>query len=188
MGWTVENVPLESLSGRDWLRSLAWASVALIAPVACAAAAASGMAVPSFAAMLGRSVQRPRQPLALTLGTLLIVLAVLAVQAALGLDFDPRYRDFPFAPLSGAAFPFVALSVLRRLEMRASKPDAAELVSIKTEAVAYPPAEVATAAMLGLSAIYIVFNESFANWQALWFCAASTALAVTLVRVRDAPG
>ncbi len=25
--------------------------------------------------------------------------------------------------------------------------------------------------MLVLSAIYIVFNEGFANWQSLWFCA-----------------
>ena len=33
---------------------------------------------------------------------------VLAVQAALGLVFDPRYRDFPFAPLTGAAVPLLA--------------------------------------------------------------------------------
>ena len=47
---------------------------------------------------------RPRRSLALLLGAALIVLAVLSVQAALGLVFDPRYRDFPFAPLTGAAF------------------------------------------------------------------------------------
>jgi hypothetical protein len=53
----------------------------------------------------------------------------------------------------------------------------------------YPAtAELATAAVLGLSTIYIVFNETIANWQALWFCAGLIALAVTLVRVRDAPG
>jgi glucan 1,3-beta-glucosidase len=42
-------------------------------------------------------------------------------------------------------------------------------------------AETVAAATLALSAIYIVFNESFANWQALWFCAGLLALAVTLL-------
>ncbi len=171
IGWTLENIPLESLSGGDWLRSLAWALVALAAPVACAAAVASGVALPSFAAMLGRNAYRSHPPLTLVLGTLLLVLAVLAMQAALGLCFDPRYRDFPFAPLTGGAFPFLLVSVLRR-----------------DPKGPHPTAEVATAAVLGLSTIYIVFNETFANWQALWFCAGLAALGLTLARVRDAPG
>jgi glucan 1,3-beta-glucosidase len=108
----------------------------------------------------------------LVLGALLIGLAVLAMQAALGLDFDPRYRDFPFTPLTGGAFPLLLVSVLQR-DPKRRHPAAAEL---------------AAAAVLGLSAIYIVFNETIANWQALWFCAGLIALAVTLVRVRDAPG
>jgi glucan 1,3-beta-glucosidase len=172
IGWMVENVPLESLTRGDWLRSLAWALAALIAPVAGAAAAISGTEVPRFAALLGRRADRPREPLALMLGTLLLALAVLAMQAALGLDFDPRYRDFPFAPLTGGAFPLLLVSVLHR-DPKRRYPAAAEL---------------AAAAVLGLSAIYIVFNETIANWQALWFCAGLIALAVTLVRVRDAPG
>jgi len=124
----------------------------------------------------------------------LIVLAVLAMQAALGLDFDPRYRDFPFAPLTGGVFPFLALALLRRLETRAGRPGVAKLVSIETEPLAHSAAkgasaaEVASAAMLGLSAVYITFNESIANWQALWFCAGLLALASTLGRGRAAPG
>jgi exo-beta-1,3-glucanase (GH17 family) len=176
IGWTVENIPLESLTGGDWLRSLAWAAVALLAPVACAAAAVSGKTTPSFALMLGRNADRPRRPLSLLLGALLIVLAVLAMQAALGLVFDPRYRDFPFAPLTGGAFPFLLVAA-RRLFVAPPDPKRS-----------YPVAEVAAAAMLGLSAIYIVFNETIANWQALWFCAGLIALAVTLVRAPDAPG
>jgi len=171
IGWTLENIPLESLNAGDWLRSLAWALLALLAPVAGAAAAASGTTMPSFAAMLGRKPDRPRGPLVLVLGTLLIGLAVLAMQAALGLDFDPRYRDFPFAPLTGGAFPLLLVSLLRRERRRR-----------------YPAAELAATTVLGLSAIYIVFNETIANWQALWFCAGLIALAVTLVQVRDAPG
>jgi exo-beta-1,3-glucanase (GH17 family) len=171
IGWTVENIPIESLTAGDWLRSLAWAAVAALAPVAGAAALASGTTVPSFARMLGSPDSRPRQPLALLLGALLIALAVLALQAALGLDFDPRYRDFPFAPLTGAALPFLMISVL------AARPKGRR-----------PAAEAAAAAILALSAIYILVNETLANWQALWFCAGLAALAVTLARARDAPG
>jgi hypothetical protein len=40
--------------------------------------------------------------------------------------------------------------------------------------------------LLALSVPYIVLNESFANWQSLWLCAALAALAVSLVQVRDA--
>jgi hypothetical protein len=43
-----------------------------------------------------------------------------------------------------------------------------------------------TALLLALSVPYIVINESLANWQALWLCAALLALAVTLFQVRDA--
>jgi exo-beta-1,3-glucanase (GH17 family) len=185
IGWTVENIPLESLRGSDWLRSVAWALVALIAPMACAAAAASGTVVPSFACLLGRRADRPLRPLTLLLGTLLIVLAVLAMQAALGLDFDPRYRDFPFAPLTGGAFPFLALYVLR---VASHETEDVASARAKSQRGPRPAAEVATAAVLGLSAVYIVFNETIANWQALWFCAGLIALAVTLVRVRDVPG
>src|ERR1019366_7785420 len=159
-----------------WRRSLAWALAALAAPVACAAAVASGVTVPSFACVLGRNAYRSPPPLTLVLGALLIVLAVLAMQAGLGLDFDPRYRDFPFAPLTGGVFPFLLVSVLRR-DSKSPRPESPR-----------PTAEVVTAAMLGLSAIYIIFNETLANWQALWFCAGVAALALTLVRVRDAPG
>ena len=44
------------------------------------------------------------------------------------------------------------------------------------------------AATLALSGLYIVFNETFVNWQSLWFCAALFALAFTLLPERDAPG
>src|SRR5205823_6173633 len=55
VGWTIANVPLESLTIGDWLRSFAWAAVAVLAPVAGALALATGAQAPSFAAMLGRA-------------------------------------------------------------------------------------------------------------------------------------
>jgi hypothetical protein len=34
---------------------------------------------------------------------------------------------------------------------------------------------------------YIAINESFANWQAVWFCAGVIVLGVILLRARDVP-
>lgn len=49
-------------------------------------------------------------------------------------------------------------------------------------------AETVAASVLALSAGYIAFNETFANWQAIWLCAGFLGLAVILLRARDAPG
>ncbi|MBV8320816.1 MAG: beta-(1-6) glucans synthase [Hyphomicrobiales bacterium] len=180
IGWTAANVPLESLTLGDWVRSLAWAAVALMSPVAAAAALASGASAPSLARILGRAAQRPGDVATLSLGILLIALAVLSVQAALGLVFDPRYRDFPFAPLTAATIPL--------LLARKAKP------AIKGTALARwkryvqaPAAETAVAVTLAASAVYIVCNESFANWQAVWFSGALLALAFTLLQAQDGP-
>ena len=40
------------------------------------------------------------------LGVTLIVTTVIATQTALGLVFDARWRDFPFAALTMAVVPF----------------------------------------------------------------------------------
>ena len=84
--------------------------------------------------------------------------------------FDPRYRDIPFAPLTAAAVPFLAL-----------------LFFAPRPAGSRGMAETVAAAVLALSAGYILFNEGFANWQSVWFCAGLAVLAVILVRGRDAP-
>ena len=173
VGWTIENVPLESLTIGDWARSLAWAAVALASPIVGAAAIACGARTPSLAVALGRRAVRPRDPLVLALGGLLVVLAVLAVQAALGLVFDARYRDFPFAPLTGAVIPFYLLKGY------------SETWKLRFKA---PAAETAFAATLAAAAVYIALNESLANWQALWFAGGLVVLALTLLRAPDAPG
>jgi glucan 1,3-beta-glucosidase len=181
IGWTIANVPLESLTVGDWLRSLAWAAVALAAPLIGAAALASGTAAPTITQILGRATQRPRDIVVLALGIVLIVLAVLSVQAALGLVFDPRYRDFPFAPLTAATVSL--LLVTKRKPVIKGK-----ALARWKQRLQGPAAESAVAATLAASAIYIVCNESFANWQAVWFSAALLALAFTLLQAQDAPG
>jgi hypothetical protein len=141
----------------------------------------SGTTAPTFAHVLGRAAQRPRDPVALGLGVLRIALAVLAVQAALGLVFDPRYRDFLFAPLTAATVPLL-------LATRGKPAMKGKLLERWKRRLQAPAAETAVAATLTVSAIYIVGNESFANWQAVWFAAALLALAFTLLQVQDAPG
>jgi hypothetical protein len=72
--------------------------------------------------------------------------------------------------LTAAAVPFLLLSLLPR------------------PAGARARAEAAAAGVLALCAIFIVWNETFANWQALWFAAVLALLAFSLLRARVAPG
>ena len=169
VGWVIENVALESLGAGGWTRSTVMAALAILAPVGAAMALMRRLKVPSFAQILDRSADRPRDPLAFALGFGLAVLSVVALESALGLVFDPRYRDFPFAPLSAAALPFVILS------MAGGRPEGERGL-----------AETVMAAALGASAAYVATNEGFANWQSLWLCAVFLAVALTLLRARDA--
>jgi len=170
LGWTIERVPIDGFGAGGWLRSLAFALTAAAAPVVCAAALAAGRTRPTFAAVMRRSGDG-REALATALGLCMIALTLLSVQTALGLVFDPRYRDIPFAPQSAAVVPFLVLTIStpRPFGRRAK-------------------AETLAAAVLALSAGYVVFNETFANWQAVWLAAGLLALAVILLRARDAPG
>jgi glucan 1,3-beta-glucosidase len=169
VGWTVEAVPVDSYTGGTWLRSLAFALTAAAAPILCAIACAAGRSRPTFAAILSRSGQA-RDGLGIALGVIFIALVLLSVETALGLVFDPRYRDIPFAPQSAgvAAFLVLMLSTARPAGRRAA-------------------AETVAAAVLTLSAGYIAINETFANWQAIWLCGGFLVLALILARARDAP-
>src|SRR5262249_12146169 len=110
----------------------------------------------------------------------LIALAVLSVQAALGLVFDPRYRDFPFAPITAATVPLLLATK--------GKPAAkGKLVARWKRRLQAPAAETAVAATLGGSAVYIGCNEGFAHWPAVWFSAALLVLAFTLLQAQDGP-
>jgi glucan 1,3-beta-glucosidase len=171
IGWTVANVRVESLGAGGWAVSIAWAAVAFGTPIACAAGLIRSIPAASFGRVLGSPQERSRDRVALLTGALLVCLSVLALRVALMLVFDPRYVDFPFAPLLGAAVPFLVLAIL-----------------VTPGKGVRPAAEKLAAGILAGSAIYILLNESIANWQALLLCAGLAMLAVTLVRVRVAPG
>ena len=169
IGWTIEKLPIESLGVAGWGRSLALAAVALLAPVVLSVAIMRKSLVPSFAQLLGPKERRVSEPLGRTAGALLIAVMMLAFLIALGLVFDPRYRDFPFAPLTAAVLPFVVHGFL------VGRAKGARCV-----------AEMSATGVLALSVVYIVFNETFANWQSLWVCVVLAALAFTLAQARAA--
>ena len=165
VGWAIANIPVESFGVGGWARSLALLAVVLVAPLAGTAALVRGIAVPPFA-RLGRPDERPSGLTASVLGTGLAILTVLAIQVALGLVFDPRYRDFPFVPLTAATTPYAMLAIVSAHRGQ-PWPSAAETIAAIT---------------LALSAIYIALNETMANWQAVWLSA--VLLVLVLARLR----
>ena len=168
-GWMLERIPIDSFSPGTWLRSIAFAATAAIAPAACAAAIAAGRAQPAFAALLGAR-RGMRDAIRIVVVGSLIALTLLSIETALVLVFDPRYRDLPFAPQSAATIGFLALAL-----------------STPRPAGKRAAAETLAAVLLAVSAVYIAINETVANWQALWLCAGFVGLAIILSRARDAP-
>jgi glucan 1,3-beta-glucosidase len=166
IGWTAENALLESLGPVGWAMSSLMAGLAILCPPVAAIALMRGVARPPFAALLG-GASPPDGRLAHTAGVLLLALSVVAVAIALGLTFDPRYRDFPFAPLTAATVPWLVLAVWQPQPSRGA-------------------AETVAAAVLLPATLFVVWNEGFANWQSLWVCAVFLALSVTLFGVPGA--
>ena len=168
--WAMENVIIESFGPGGFVRGSAFMAAALAAPVAAAMALSLKQPIPLFAQVLGGAGERPRGFIARLSGVVLVAATVLTVQTALGLVFDPRYHDFPYAQLSASVVPFAITIMLGAA--RGGRRGRAETVA---------------AATLAGCACYIVLNEGFANWQALWYGALLMVLAVTLDRQRDQP-
>jgi glucan 1,3-beta-glucosidase len=161
-GLTIESVLIETYDASSWFRAVAMLSLALAAPICSAASIMRKGYIATFPSVVNRSALR-RGAIENSCGTVLLLVSVLAVQIALPLVFDPRYRDFPAAPLTCAVIPFVVHALFgNRCNVT-------------------PNAEMATAAVLAASAIVIVVNETFANWQAVWLSLVFLALAATLV-------
>lgn len=171
IGWAVENAPLESLGVAGWVRSLAMLAVAVASPLVMSAAIRRRAPMPTFARIIGPVDARVRDRLALLMGAVMMATLLLSFLVALGLVFDPRYKDFPFAPLTAAIVPLMAHSF-----------------SVAPPKGRRGVAEVAGAGVLALAVLYIVPNETLANWQSLWLCAVLAGFALTLARVRDVPG
>lgn len=171
IGWAVENAPVESLGVGGWLRSLTMLAVAILSPLVLTRAIMRRVPMPAVVRLIGPAEWRTTDGLARVMGLVLVATLLLSLLVALGLVFDPRYKDFPFAPLTAAIAPLLTHSFV------VPRPQGQRGM-----------AEIGAAVLLVLSVVYIVPNESVANWQSLWLCAALAAFALTLWRVRGVPG
>jgi glucan 1,3-beta-glucosidase len=166
-GVAAQKMFYESYGTGSWLLSGALLGAATASPVFGANALMSGRAPPTFLELLGPKDYRTLSGLATMHGLAWLVTIVIGTETALGLVFDPRYKDFPFAALTMAAVPFAAMTLLDR----------------PTKGIR-PMAESIFAGVFLVAAIYTGLNEGPDNWQSLWTCAAYMLLAVTLWRAR----
>jgi glucan 1,3-beta-glucosidase len=166
IGWAIELMVYESLGLGGWLRSIVLVALAVLTPLTLAFVLERGEWLPSFADVLSRRGGAAISRTEWMAGALTAATTVMALQVALGLIFDPRYKDFPFAPLTASVVPIALVAFTCRGDRRQRL------------------AERLAAATLLLSAVYIVFNESVANWQSVWLCVLLLVLALSLVRFR----
>jgi glucan 1,3-beta-glucosidase len=127
----------------------------------------AGRSLPTFLELLGPPEFRTRSWLTALLAIVLAVTTLLGAETALGLTFDPRYHDFPYASLTMAVVPIALLTALNR-------PKKGER----------PVAESVFAGLLVVAALYAGVNEGSDNWQSMWTCAIYLLLALTLWRAR----
>ena len=167
LGVAIDKMFYESYGLGGWLFWGCLLAAGIASPVLGSHALMSGRSLPTFLELLGPPDYRDRKWMAVILGLVLTVTTVIGAATALGLAFDPRYKDFPFAALTMAVVPFAMLSLLNRSK----------------EGVR-PLAETTFAGLLVIAAIYAGFNEGPDNWQSLWTCAIYVLLGATLWRAR----
>lgn len=167
LGIAADKMYYESLGPGGWLRWGALLAAGVASPLLCTNALMSGRSLPTFLELLGPREMRERSALPILLGLVLAVTSLVAAGTALGLVFDSRYQDFPFAALTMAVAPFATLMLLNR-----------------PKAGARPIAEAVFAGLLAGAAVFIGFNEGPDNWQSLWTCAAYLLFALTLWQAR----
>ena len=170
-GLAAVNLPMEGEVPADRLRAAAMLVLALVVPMAASYGLARGDRLAGFAKALDPSYWRGPGRVEIVLAALLVATMVAAIYVALGLVFDPRYKDFPLAALMG---PVIALAVL---------------AFAGGEVPPLPgAAEIAAASVLTGSVLFVIANEGISNWQALLFGGLLVILALTALRARAAPG
>ncbi len=169
LGFAFEKLMVESLGFGPALKWGVLLGAGILSPLVAAVALLAGRPLPTLIELVGPRQLRDRGALALLLGTVLLVAVGIGSETALGFVFDPRYRDFPYAALTMAVLPLALISL--------QNPRGAGTRQV---------AESVYAGLLALSVLYIAINETLANWQSDWTCAAYLMLAVTLSRARAA--
>ena len=149
----------------------------MTAPLLSTYALMSGRGLPSFLEVLGPAKGLTPFFMANMLGITLIVTTLISTQTALSLIFDARWRDFPFAALTMAVVPFWTLAVVPFWTL-------AFLNGSKSGE--RPLSEAVFAGLFAMAAVYVVLNEGFENWQAMWTGAVYVLLGSALWRARIA--
>jgi glucan 1,3-beta-glucosidase len=167
-GITAEEMLYESYGFSGWLTHGLLLAVGIAAPLLCSNAYISRRTLPTFLELIGPREGRSKPFPTKVLGFTFVVTTLIALETALGLAFDPRWRDFPFAGLTMAVVPFWTLTLLNRSNSG-------------TRAIA----EAVFANLLAAAALYILFNEGSQNWQALWTCIVYFMLGTTLWQPRS---
>jgi exo-beta-1,3-glucanase (GH17 family) len=168
-GWAALGLPMEPPEPGDRLRSAGMIVLSLIVPMIAAGAVARNAPLRNLAVALNAPLRRHANAWSVMLAILFAATLVAAIHVALGLVFDPRYKDFQLALLSG---PVVALAIVALLN------EPMRPVTGVAEWVA--------ACLLTGSALFVIFNEGIANWQALWFGGLLVVLALTALRTTPA--
>jgi exo-beta-1,3-glucanase (GH17 family) len=167
LGVSAERALYESYGFDGWLVQ-ALLIAGIVAPLVCSVAQISEREPFTLLELVGSRRVRARLLPAIILGGTLAAITLIAAETVLGLVFDPRSRDFPFASLTMAVVPFWTLTLLGG--RRESDPQ--------------PLAEAMFACLFAAAAPYILFKEGSENWQALWTSAAYLLLGATLWPVR----
>ncbi len=139
----------------------------VILPLLCAKAVMTGQPLPAFVDLFGPRDGRARSWPVLIFGSVLTVAILVASETALGLVFDARSRDFPFASLTMFAVPLWTVTLLNPRNTATCR-----------------VAEAVFAGLLLSSALFIVINEGIRNWQSLWTSAAFLLLGISLAPPR----
>jgi len=167
LGVAADKMLYESYGFGGWLRWGALLAAGVAAPLLGANAVMAGRALPTFLELLGPREDRARSVSQILLGMTLIVTTLIAAETALGLVFDPRYKDFPFAALTMAVLPLALLTLLNRPQQGTR-----------------PISEAVFAGLFVIAALFTGFNEGPNNWQSLWTSALYLLLGVTLWQAR----
>mgnify|MGYP005840737005 CR=1 FL=1 len=163
-------LPMEPPVLGDRLRSAAMLVLSLIVPVLAAAAVVRAEPLAGLTVALNPSLWRRERRAGVLLSCLFAAVLVAAMHVALGLVFDPRYKDFQLLLLTGPVAAFAILVAARN--GGALRPDLAE--------------RVAATILIG-SALFVVWNEGVANRQALFFGTLLVILALTALRTSRGP-
>lgn len=161
-GLSLEKLVLESITWKDWLFAGTRLAVMLALAVFGTLALAGNETAPRLSRAVARLAGRAGEP-ARPLDLLFLALAFFALQSALGLALDARYRDFPAPTLMMGTLPLLILVWRDR--------NLSDLSG-----------GMALALGLAFTAIWILIVEGLQNWQAIWFVASLAGVAMTVAR------